>query len=431
MISRIEAHNYRCFPRLSVDLGAYQVLAGANGAGKTTLLDLIPLLGDMLTRRRVPDVFLQRPDGAGRPARAATLEELPHRGSGDVIAFAVEAELPEPVTRELAASSNSTPGRPVPTHVRYELCLAISRHDLEVAEEYLFLFSSSGAAPASGEIPQGRPDDSGRLRHAAWQPAISREGRGTTRFTAETTTGDAEIPQVRVPPSRLALAAVLPDATLFPAALWLYQLLSEGVVFFDPEWDLLRQPAPPGDLPQLLPSGRNLPWLALDLRRADPDRYASWVDHVRTALPQVVDIRPVEREEDRYAYFRVRHSGGYEVTSSGLSEGTLRILAYTLLPYLSSAVVPGLLVTEEPENGIHPRAIETVMQSLSSVYDSQVWVSTHSPLALAHTELTEVLIARLDSDGGVTVIPGHRHPRLADWQGSLDLGTLFAAEVLS
>jgi hypothetical protein len=55
----------------------------------------------------------------------------------------------------------------------------------------------------------------------------------------------------------------------------------------------------------------------------------------------------------------------------------------------------------------------------------------HSPLALAHTELTEVLIARIDGDGAVTMGPGHRHPRLAEWQGSLDLGTLFAAGVLS
>ena len=49
--------------------------------------------------------------------------------------------------------------------------------------------------------------------------------------------------------------------------------------------------------------------------------------------------------------------------------------------------MPRLLVTEEPENGIHPRAIETVVQSLGMLYDSQVWVSTHSPIVLAHTEL--------------------------------------------
>src|SRR5262249_60534378 len=129
---------------------------------------------------------------------------------------------PESVTRELAASSNSTSGQPVLTHLRYELLLGISRHDLEVAEEYLFLFASSSAVPTSGEIPQGRPDDSGRLRHAGWQPMISREGGGTTRFTAETTAGGTEIPQVRVPPGRPALAAVLPDATPVPAPLWLY-----------------------------------------------------------------------------------------------------------------------------------------------------------------------------------------------------------------
>src|SRR5215475_6649606 len=103
MISRIEAHNYRCFRRLSVGLGANQVLAGANGAGKTTLRDLIPLLGDLLTRRRVPDAFLRRLGETARPPRATTLGELPPRGSGEVIAFAVEALLPEPVTSELAA----------------------------------------------------------------------------------------------------------------------------------------------------------------------------------------------------------------------------------------------------------------------------------------------------------------------------------------
>jgi AAA15 family ATPase/GTPase len=37
VITRIEAHNYRCFPRFAVDLDRYHVLAGANGAGKTTL----------------------------------------------------------------------------------------------------------------------------------------------------------------------------------------------------------------------------------------------------------------------------------------------------------------------------------------------------------------------------------------------------------
>ena len=51
VISRIEAYRYRCFSKLAVELGAYNVLAGANGSGKTTLLDIPVLLGDLVTER--------------------------------------------------------------------------------------------------------------------------------------------------------------------------------------------------------------------------------------------------------------------------------------------------------------------------------------------------------------------------------------------
>jgi predicted ATPase len=218
---------------------------------------------------------------------------------------------------------------------------------------------------------------------------------------------------------------------LFPAALWFASLLRGGVAFFDPSWEALRRPAPPGHPTRLIHSGENLPWLALDLKQSAPDRFAAWVDHVRTALPQVREIEPREREEDHYAYFSVGYNGGYTVTSSGLSDGTLRILALSILPFLSDEAMPRLLVTEEPENGIHPRAIETVVQSLSIMYDSQVWVSTHSPIVLAHTELPCILATRLNADGSVSVVAGDKHPRLRDWQGTLDIGTLFAAGVLS
>lgn len=88
-------------------------------------------------------------------------------------------------------------------------------------------------------------------------------------------------------------------------------------------------------------------------------------------------------------------------------------------------------MTEEPENGIHPRAIETVAQSLSRLHYSQVWVSTYSPIVLAHTDLPDILATRLDSDGSVSVVAGDKHPRLREWQGTLDIGAMFAAGVLS
>jgi predicted ATPase len=430
VITRIEAYGYRCFAELSVDLDRYHVLAGANGSGKTTLLDIPALLGEMLLVRRVAQVFLIM-QHSGIPARGSTLTELVHKGQGDTIAFAIEARLPREVAEELADTTRAEFTHRVPTHLRYELRLTVSQRDLLVGAEYLFLFSDQGRRPEAGSFPQGTPRTGTTLLDPEWQPVILREGGSATRFLHETTTQGSDIPPLRVPDGQLALGAVPADPTLFPAALWFTSLLRESVVFFEPDWNELRRPAPPGGSRRLEPSGLNVPWLALDLQRSDPDRFASWVDHVRTALPQVERIRMIEREEDHHAYFAVEYTGGYRVTSSGLSDGTLRILTLTLLPYLEEAALPRLLVTEEPENGIHPRAIETVVQSLSSLYDSQVWVSTHSPIVLAHTDLADVLVARLDGSGGVTVIPGDRHPQLRDWQGSLDIGTLFAAGVLS
>ncbi|WP_328463498.1 AAA family ATPase [Actinoplanes sp. NBC_00393] len=429
MITRVEAYGYRCFPRLSVDFDRYHVLAGGNGAGKTTLLDIPVLLGDLLGQQRAADAFL-RPQPARRVPRARTLTELLHQGHGESLTFSIEARLPADIENMMAGRSAPSLAEHTPTHLRYEVRLEVFNYELRVVEEYLFLFPETGPRPQPGVPLQGKSLTQKRTKNG--QVIIRRPGAGEpTRFWVETTTRGPRIPDLKVPPGQLALGAVLADPELFPAALWLGQLLREGVVFYNPDWDSLREAAPPGDPVRLLPDGRNTPWLALHLQQSDPDRFRFWVDHVRTALPQVADITAIEREEDHYAYFAVNYAGGYRVTSSGLSEGTLRILALSLLPYLPTAAIPRLLATEEPENGIHPRAIETVVQSLSSIYNGQVLVSTQSPIVLANTELSDVLAARIGTDGAVTVIPGDEHPQLREWQGNIDIGTLFAAGVFS
>lgn len=457
MITRIEAHNYRCFPALVIDLDRYHVLAGPNGAGKTTLLDIPGLIGDMVRQQRVVSAFLERP-GTHLAPRATTLTDLLHKGTGATISFAFEARLPEEVVEILAATGTAFPGQRIPTHLRYEVEFEVTARALDVSSEYLFLFSEEGNRPRDDVdaddymFPQGRPKGGTELRHPDWLPVLIREGRSATRFLAEveTRTSFRSVPgrtprrhrveeeavssgirPLQIPPEQLALGAIPPDLTLFPAVLWFSGLLRDKAVFFDPDWEALRRPSPPGDPMAVMPSGRNLPWLALHLQETDPAEFEAWEDHVRTALPQLSGIRAIEREEDHYAYFSIDYHGGFRVTSSGLSDGTLRILAMTIFPFLPRDILPQLLVAEEPENGIHPRAIETAVESLSSLYGSQVWISTHSPLVLAHTELSDILATRLDEDGDVTVVPGDRHPRLRDWQGELDLGTMFAAGVLS
>ncbi|MGH3495228.1 MAG: AAA family ATPase, partial [Sciscionella sp.] len=219
MITRIEAHNYRCFPKLAIDLDRYHVLAGANGAGKTTLLDIPVLLGDMLARAGVVAAFLER-QGSGRSPRAGALTDPLYKGHGDAVAFAVEAKLPPPVAEALGETSMAHLGGPVPTHVRYELRLEIASHSMRVADEYLFLFNEADARPEPEVFPQGRSVVGTALRDERWRSVIHREGGPLTKFTPETTTQATDMLPVQLPPTQLALANVLPDQTLYPAAIW-------------------------------------------------------------------------------------------------------------------------------------------------------------------------------------------------------------------
>jgi len=124
----------------------------------------------------------------------------------------------------------------------------------------------------------------------------------------------------------------------------------------------------------------------------------------------------------------LQYRGGLEVPSWLASDGTLRLLALTLPAYLRE--FRGCYIVEEPENGIHPRAVETVVQSLSSVYEAQVLMATHSPVVLSDVDVSQVLCLAKTEDGATDIVRGDRHPKLKDWKGAPNLSVLFAGGVL-
>jgi predicted ATPase len=451
MITRLEATRYRCFARLGVDVGDFRVLVGANGSGKTTVLDLPCLLGDLLDAKNVADAFMSRPHRrSDLPPRAGSLDELVYAGRGSDFSFAVEARMPDAVQSavleglyrrlksERSRQALQADHRRWPTHIRYELGLRVTGdRELHVIYEYLFVFPHAYAPDRQQSGYHGVQAETNKH----WRVILKREIGYDTEFTPEVPQGGGKgrVTKVGLAPTLLAMPRVLRESEHeYPAARWLHGLLATDTIFLDPNWETMRVASPPGLPRTLAADGRNIPWLALELKRQGAvegvaldyisPRYKDWVTHVQTALPQIADIDVREREDDHHAYFLVSFFGGFQVPSSGLSDGTLRILALTLLPYLGKQ--PAILVTEEPENGIHPRAIEAVLQSLSSMYDSQVWVSSHSPVVLARVKLEQLLCARLIPDGSVDLVSGSDHPRLQEWRGGIDLGSLFAAGVL-
>jgi predicted ATPase len=415
MITRIEAYRYRCFERLGVDLSPFQILVGCNGAGKSTLVDIPVLLGEMLQKQDIHQAFFRPTPSHERP-RADGGMDLVFNRAGGWFALAIEAELPQPIAAKAQAH-----------FIRYELALAVEDSGLELTQESILLYHTR---PATESLPEGLWSQSHLNTNSGVRTIMTRERAGNTSLQREPVwqgpkPASVEFASQAGSPS---LAFVPPDNDRYPACNWLRQHLRDRCLAYVPNISRLRsaQPSPGKDF-SLAFDGSTLPWSVLRLA-SDRPRFEEWIMHVQSALPLVSSIDAYQREDDKFAYVKVHYSSGLSVPAQGLSDGTLSILALSILPFLDN--LPSVLVVEEPENGIHPKAIETVLESLSVMSDTQVFVTSHSPIVVAVTPPDKLLCLHQTQQNGVEVVRGSQHPSLREWQGTPSLDTLFNAGVL-
>lgn len=419
MFSRIEARMFRSLRAVEQDLGRFRVLVGPNGSGKTTFLDVIAFLSDLMRNRG--DVRQTAQD------RSVTFEKLLWMGEGQAFQLAVEAEVPDRIRSVMADDKKRF------SRVRYEIEVGTnSANEIGLNHETLWLRSPDTARELQPRLTFPKPRvlgkslllSSGKGRKAA----ITKKPGGNDNYYTEGR--KSYMPSFKLGRTKSALANVPADSEAFPVSTWFRDILEKGVQTLALNGHAIRQPSPPGSGRTFKPDGSNLPWVVDDLRR-DRKRFRQWLSHVRTALSDVVDVNTIERPEDRHRYLVVKYDNGATVPSWLVSDGTLRLLALTVTAYLQETL-PGTFLVEEPENGIHPRAIETVIQSLASIYDGQVLMATHSAVALNMVEPEDVLCFGKDSFGATDIVNGDEHPALRQWKrGEPDLGYLFAAGILS
>lgn len=425
MITRIEAYRYRCFNKLDLAFDNLHVFAGSNGSGKTTLLDIPALIGDILMVSDINDAFFKPMNGRER-SRADSPRQLVHKLKGDNFTLVLEAEIPEQqqalLERVGPARFRAEPEKRSDT-IRYELSIGIGEEKLEVKEEHLMLFNKNDRVTHGGEIQGGRFDNKNVFQ------VIERSNRQKAVFSPEWAdkrqNKDIEF---ALQNERTAFASMPADSIDFPAAFWFLEFLKTGSHCYEPQWPAMRLAASPRDKHAFKADGSSLPWQVHALQHSDPEGLNEWLELVQMALPSIAKIGAKQRIDDSFCYLEVTYSNGMVVPSSGLSHGTLHILALTIIPYLQNA--PKIITLEEPENGIHPKAIDAVLEALKLTSDTQLWLSTHSPVVLANTEVEQIITMRFNQDGATEVLKGHEHPRLKTWKGEVDLGTLFAAGVL-
>jgi len=417
MFTRVQALNFRSLRYIDQAVNGLNVLVGPNASGKSTFIDALGLLGDIVR------------DGlrAAIETRSSNWQDLTWMRNGNEFQLAVEADIPDEAT---LPNKNAEY-----TRARYELGLGrLPDNSFGILHEKFLLLNADRSVPPPPPtlFPEAHPtpDSIWSTQRVGKRVIASKVLDGNDNYNSEVTEdgGRGWLPSFKFGPFKSSLANLPADESRFPVAVWFKDLLGSGVQKLVLNSQLIRQANPPGQRAGFRPDGSNLAWVVEGLIRSSPERFAGWLQHLQSALPDINGIRTVERPEDKHRYVVVNYHSVGDMPAWMVSDGTLRLLALTVLAYLPT--FNGIFLIEEPENGIHPRAIEAMFDSLRSVYGAQVLVATHSPVILSIVDTKSVLCFAKTADGATDIVRGDMHPRLQKWQCETDLGSLFASGIL-
>jgi len=416
MITLIEALNFRCLRYIRQPLGPLHVLVGPNGSGKTAFLDVTAFLS-RLVRGGLEAALYER---------THNVRDLVWGRSEGHFELALEAGIPEDRRSQLANKDCDT--------IRYEISLGIDPRTTRAAilSERVLLKAPRPLPETSPQrdlfpLPAEPPTSimAPKVAKGA-RTVVNKLGDGHDNFYDETAKGWDHAFQLG--PQRSALANLPEDESKFPASTWLKRFLAEGVQQMVLNSISMRKASPPGQTRGFQPDGSNLPWVVAALEKDAPARFQDWIASLRTALPDLESIRTVEREDDLHRYLVLRYGSGVETPSWVAPDGALRLLALTLPAYLPG--FEGIYLIEEPENGIHPLAVEAMFRTLSSVCKAQILMATHSPVLLRLAQPGQLLCFARTPEGATDIVLGSEHPALKDPSRQSTLAELFSGGVL-
>jgi len=398
MLKRIRIKGYKSLMDVEVALEPLSVLFGPNAAGKSNFLDALQLLSRIASSGTLTEAF--EPPYRGKPLESFTFDKggIPSLLKRDSALFSIEADIKlspstiETVNRQIRVMKRTAPEEVDPAkeaaqdlpeveseaeeaadgketkaqaqvrekYLRYRIEVEILPQSgiLRVADEYL------AALRPDGEVRKARNPFLGQIKRRLH---LRMEGQAHPRYYER-----------YLDRSILSLPLYPPH---YPHLVAIKQELSRYSFFYFEPRERMRAPNPVKEVRHIGLMGDELAGFLNTLRALDPRQFRAVEKALSLIIPSVtgidVDVNSMG-EVDLWI-----KEGELRVPARVVSEGTLRILG--LLALSGAKEPPALLGFEEPENGIHPRRVKLIAETLKSraaTGDSQLIVTTHSPLLL-------------------------------------------------
>ncbi|WP_374979789.1 ATP-binding protein [Pseudomonas solani] len=442
MLTRLEVNGFKNLINFEMDFGPFNCIAGLNGVGKSNIFDAIKFLSllaqydihssakavrDMKDGGEALDIFYT--DGDSRTEK---------------ISLAAEMIVPLEVTDDFSRQGESSS-----TYLRYELTLTMAADEygnsrIAIEKEHL------------GHIPKGQAVERLKFPLSArdFRDKViinRRKGKAFISTTSEDSVTTIHIHQdggshgmtQKIPAKRTPRTVVANTNSVDLPTILAAKREMESWIFLSLEPTAMRRSNSFNDPRKINEKGDFLASTLGKLIRRD----SSSVDRVIRKMNRITKVTDIALDEDKtrelFTLLMKERAGAY-IPARALSDGTLRFLTLSLMS--EDYDFKGLLCFEEPENGIHPARIHSMLELLKEiVVDSkhevseenplrQVIVATHSPILVQLQDKDDLIFADIIKVNG----PFNRasttikcKPMQGSWRSEKGISTISLSAVIA
>jgi predicted ATPase len=400
MLTRLRVRGFKNLVDVDIPFGPFTCFAGLNAVGKSNVFDALMFLRD-LAEFPVIEAAARVRDPLRKSGDVRALFTLRATGRVERMSFEVDLIVPRVVQDDFGRKAT-----PVATFLNYKVSFRLldiespSDAEIQLEQEQLNYVSSSQAKDRLG-FPH-----SVSFRRSV----VAGPGKRTVPFIT-TDDGPEALPEInlhtdggrggkpfRVPAlasPRTILGGI--NTNSHPTVLAARrEMQSWKLLQLEPS--ALRQPDEFSADPHVSSTGAHLPSTLLRLSAS-----ARVANKLSGLIPDVRDVFVDQDEGRRLRTLFVVGKDGVRHPARSLSDGTLRFLALSVLS--EDRESGGLICLEEPENGIHPSRIPTMLALLQDMaVDAsedvteanplrQVIINTHSPSVVSELAEDSLLYA--------------------------------------